>query len=100
VGTEQQTQAQNLLNANNAAQLQQWLLPLIQSQALTGAAAGTPGGSTTATGTGTSDPGLFADILGAGTAAGGLLGGIGKLGGSGGLGDLLKALGPAAVVAA
>jgi hypothetical protein len=92
VGTEQQTQQQNVLNANNAAQLQQWLLPLIRSQALTGAAAGTPGGSTTATGTGTSDPGLFADILGGASAAGGLLGGIGKLGGSGGLGALLPLL--------
>jgi hypothetical protein len=93
VGSEQQTQAQNVLNANNAAQLQQWLLPLIQAQALTQGAAGTPGGSTTAVGSGTSDPGLAANLMGGAAAAGGLLGGLGKLGGTAGLSGLMGALG-------
>jgi hypothetical protein len=96
VGTEQQTQQQNVLNANNAAALQQWLLPLIKGQSLAGGAAGLPGGSTTSTGQTSSDPGLFADILGGASAAGGLMGGLGKLGsaaaGAGGLGPLLAFL--------
>jgi hypothetical protein len=93
VGGQQQTQQQNVLNANNAAQWFQQMLPLLKAQMLTQGAQGLPGGSTTAVGQGTQDPGLFADILGGASAAGGLLGGIGKLGGSGGLGSLLPLFG-------
>jgi hypothetical protein len=92
VGTEQQTQGQNVLNANNAASWFQQMLPLLKAQELTQGAAGLPGGSTTSTGSGTTDPGIFADLLGGASAAGGLLGGIGKLGGSGGLSALLPLL--------
>jgi hypothetical protein len=92
VGGEQQTQQQNQLNANNAAQWFQQMLPLLKGQELTQGASGLPGGSTTAVGSGTTDPGLFANILGAASAGGGLLGGIGKLGGTGGLSALLPLL--------
>jgi hypothetical protein len=100
VGTEQQTQQQNVLNANNAAQMFAQLLPLLKAQELTQGAAGLPGGSTTAVGTGSTDPGMFADLLGGATAAGGLLGGIGKLGGSAGLSGLLGGLGGGGAAAA
>jgi hypothetical protein len=92
VGGQQQTQQQNVLNANNQAAWFQQMLPLLKAQMLTQGAQGLPGGSTTAVGQGTQDPGLFANILGAASAGGGLLGGIGKLGGSGGLGALLPLL--------
>jgi|SRR5215831_7394523 len=89
VGSEQQTQAQRLLDANNQAAWFQQMLPLLKAQELTQGAAGLPGGATTAVGSGTSDPGLFADVVGGASALGGLLGGIGKLGGSAGLAGLM-----------
>jgi hypothetical protein len=92
VGDVQQQQAQNTLNANNAAAWFQQMLPLLKAQSLTQGAAGLPGGTTIATGQGTSDPGMFADILGGASAAGGLMGGLGKLGGSAGLAGLLPLL--------
>src|SRR6516162_3053357 len=92
VGDVQQQQAQNQLNANNAAAWFQQMLPALKAQMLTQGAAGLPGGSTTAVGQGTTDPGLFADILGGASAAGGLMGGLGKLGGSAGLAGLLPLL--------
>jgi len=93
VGAEQQQQQQNVLNANNAAAMFQQMLPLLKAQALTSGAGALPGGSTTATGTSSSDPGLFADILGGASAAGGLLGGLGKAGGSAGIMGLAPLLG-------
>lgn len=93
VGAEQQTQQQKELDANNQAAWFQQMLPLLKAQMLTAGAQGLPGGSTTGTATGTSDPGLFADIIGGASAAGGLMGGLGKLGGAaagaGGLSNLL-----------
>lgn len=79
VGGEQQQQQQNVLNANNAAAWFQQMLPLLKAQALTQGAAGLPGGSTTSVGQGSTDPGLFANIIGGASAAGGLAGGLGKL---------------------
>jgi hypothetical protein len=93
VGTEQQGQQQNVLNANNAAAWFQQMLPLLKAQELTQGAAGLPGGSTTAVGSGTTDPGLFANLVGGASALGGLLGGVGKLGGSAGLAGLLPMIG-------
>lgn len=79
VGDTQQTQAQNVLNANNAAaQLQQWL-PLLKGQLLTQGAAGLPGGSTTSTGTSNTDANPFTQLVGGAAAAGGLAGGLSKL---------------------
>jgi len=79
VGDVQQTQAQNVLNANNAAAWFQQMLPALKAQMLTQGAAGLPGGSTTAVGQGTTDPGLASLLIGGGAAAGGLAGGLGKL---------------------
>jgi hypothetical protein len=93
VGAEQQGQNQQVLNANNAAAWFQQMLPLLKAQELTQGAAGLPGGSTSAVGSGTTDPGLFANIVGGASALGGLLGGVGKLGGSAGLAGLLPFLG-------
>jgi hypothetical protein len=93
VGGEQQTQQQNVLNANNAAQWFQQMLPLLKGQMLAQGAAGLPGGSTTAVGSGSQDPGMFANLVGGASALGGLAGGLGKLGGSAGLSGLLGALG-------
>jgi len=92
VGDVQQAQAQNLLNAQNQAAWFQSMLPLLKAQELTQGAAGLPGGSTTAVGQGTQDPGLFANLVGGASALGGLLGGVGKLGGSAGLAGLLPLL--------
>lgn len=79
VGDVQQQQAQSVLNANTAAsQFAQWA-PLLQSQALTQAAAGTPGGSATSTGTSNSTPGLAQLLIGGASAAGGAAGGLSKL---------------------
>jgi len=89
VGAEQQGQNQQVLNADNAAAWFQQMLPLLKAQELTQGAAGLPGGSTSAVGSGTTDPGLFADVVGGASALGGLLGGVGKLGGSAGLAGLL-----------
>jgi hypothetical protein len=79
VGGQQQTQNQNVLNANNAASWFQQMLPLLKAQMLTQGAQGLPGGSSTAVGQGTTDPGLFANLVGGASAAGGLAGGLGKL---------------------
>src|SRR6516162_358357 len=79
VGDVQQQQAQNQLNANNAAAWFQQMLPALKAQMLTQGAAGLPGGSTTAVGQGTTDPGLASLLIGGGAAAGGLAGGLGKL---------------------
>lgn len=93
VGQQQQTQSQNVLNANNAASWFQQMLPLLKAQELAQGSAGLPGGSTTAVGQSTKDPGLFADMLGLGSVAGGLMGGMGSLGSAataaGGIGPLL-----------
>lgn len=79
VGDVNQTQAQNVLDANNAAsQLQQWL-PLLKAQALAGGASGLPGGSTTSTGTSNTDASPASTIIGGASAAGGLAGGLAKL---------------------
>jgi hypothetical protein len=79
VGDVQQQQQQNVLNAANQASWFQQMLPLLKAQMLTQGAAGLPGGSTTSTGSGSSDPGILADILGGGAVAGGLMGGLGNL---------------------
>ena len=93
VGGEQQQQQQNVLNANNAAAMFQQMLPLLKAQALTSGAGALPGGSTTATGQSSSNPGLLADVLGGASAAGGLLGGLGKAGGAAGIAGLAPLLG-------
>jgi hypothetical protein len=93
VGGEQQQQGQNVLNANNAAAMFQQMLPLLKAQALTSGAGALPGGSTTATGQSSSNPGLLADVLGGASAAGGLLGGLGAAGGSAGIMGLAPLLG-------
>ena len=80
VGQQQQTQAQNVLNADNAANWFQQMLPLLKGQVLGAGAAGLPGGGTTASGTATTTPSIFSDVLGLMTAAGGLMGGMGKMG--------------------
>lgn len=79
VGDVQQTQAQNVLNANNqASQLQQWL-PLLKAQLLGQGAAGLPGGSTTSTGSSNTDANPVSQVIGGAAAAGGLAGGLAKL---------------------
>lgn len=79
VGDVRQQQAQNVLNANNAAsQFAQWL-PLLKAQLLTQGAAGTPGGSVTSTGTSNIDANPFTQLIGGASAAGGLAGGLSKL---------------------
>lgn len=79
VGDVQQTQAQNVLNANNqASQLQQWL-PLLKAQLLGQGAAGLPGGSTTSTGSSNTDANPVSQVIGGAAAAGGLAGGLSKL---------------------
>lgn len=89
VGGQQQTQAQNVLNANNAASWFQQMLPLLKAQMLTQGAAGLPGGSATSIGSGTTNPSLVSQLIGGASAAGGLMGGLGQLGGSAGLAGLL-----------
>jgi hypothetical protein len=79
VGDVQQQQAQNVLNAQTAQQQFAQFLPLLKAQLLTQGAAGTPGGSTTATGQTTQEASPLSMILGGATAAGGLAGGLGKL---------------------
>jgi hypothetical protein len=79
VGSEQQQQFQNWLNSQNASQMFQQLLPLFKAQAMTQGAGALPGGSATTTGQSNTDPGLFQDILGLGSTAGGLMGGYGML---------------------
>ena len=79
VGDVNQTQSQNVLNANNqASQLQQWL-PLLKAQLLTQGASATPGGSTTSTGTSNTDANPITQLIGGASAAGGLAGGLSKL---------------------
>jgi len=92
VGQQQQSQEQNVLNANNQADWFQQMLPMLKAQTLAQGAAGLPGGGTTATGTATTTPSMFSDILGGASALGGLMGGVGALGGSGGLAALLPLL--------
>jgi hypothetical protein len=75
VGDVQQQQAQNVLNANNQAQLQQWLLPLLQSQMLTQGAAATPGGSVSSTGQTTQQAAPWQIAAGLMAGAGSLFGG-------------------------
>lgn len=79
VGQQQQGQQQQVLNANNAAQWFQDMLPLLKAQSLTQGAAGLPGGSTTAVGQGTTNPSLMSQMIGGASAAGGLMGGGGSL---------------------
>lgn len=79
VGSEQQTQAQNVLNANNQASMFAQLLPLLKGQALTQGAAGTPGGTTTSTGTTNNSANPISQLIGGASAAGGLAGGLSKL---------------------
>ena len=79
VGDVNQTQSQNVLNANNqASQLQQWL-PLLKAQLLTQGASATPGGSTTSTGTSNTDANPITQLIGGASAAGGLAGGLSKI---------------------
>lgn len=79
VGDVQQTQSQNVLNANNqASQLAQWL-PLLKAQLLGQGAAGLPGGSTTSTGSSNTDANPISQVIGGTAAAGGLAGGLAKL---------------------
>ena len=79
VGDVQQTQAQNVLNANNQAAWFQQMLPLLKAQMLTQGAAGLPGGSTTAVGTTQQNADPISQLIGGASAAGGLAGGLGKL---------------------
>lgn len=79
VGDVRQQQAQQVLSAQQQAdQFQQWL-PLIKAQLLTQGASGTPGGSTTAVGTGNTDANPISQIIGGASAAGGLAGSLAKL---------------------
>jgi hypothetical protein len=79
VGDVQQQQNQNVLTAQNQAQqFAQWL-PLLKAQLLTSGAAGTPGGSTTAQGTTTTEANPLSQVIGGASAAGGLAGGLGSL---------------------
>lgn len=79
VGEVRQNQAQNVLDANNAAaQLAQWL-PAIKAQLLTQGAAGLPGGSTQSVGTGNVSANPVSQVIGGAAAAGGLAGGLSKL---------------------
>jgi len=87
VGDVQQAQEQAVLNANNQASWFQQMLPLLKGQELTAAAAGLPGGSTTAIGTNTQNANPVSQAIGLVAALGGLAGGAGKLmGGMGGAG--------------
>lgn len=79
VGAQRQAQQQQVIDASNAANWFQQILPLLKAQQLVGLAAGTPGGSTTAVGQGTQDPGLASTLIGGASAAGGLAGGLGRL---------------------
>jgi hypothetical protein len=79
VGDVRQGQAQNVLNANNAAsQFSQWL-PLLKAQLLTQGASGLPGGSTVSSGTSNTDANPISQLIGGASAAGGLAGGLSKL---------------------
>jgi len=79
VGDVRQGQAQQMLSADTAAQqFQQWL-PLLKAQLLTQGAGALPGGSTTSVGTSNKDPGLFQQIVGGASAAGGAAGGLAQL---------------------
>lgn len=79
VGDVQQQQTQAGLTADTAAsQFAQWL-PYLKSSLLTSAASGSPGGSTTSTGSTNTDPSLLSSVIGGASAAGGLAGGLGKL---------------------
>jgi len=79
VGDVQQAQEQAVLNANNQASWFQQMLPLLKGQELTAAAAGLPGGSTTAIGTNTQNANPVSQAIGLVAALGGLAGGAGKL---------------------
>jgi hypothetical protein len=79
VGDVRQQQAQNVLDAQNQATMFAQMLPLLKAQMLTQGAAGLPGGSTQAVGTSNTEANPFSQIIGGASAAGGLMGGLGKL---------------------
>jgi hypothetical protein len=81
VGDVQQQQAQNVLNANNAAQWFQNMLPLLKGQSLMQAAGAAPGGSATSTGNVTQQANPVSQTIGLIAALGGLAGGLGGRGG-------------------
>ena len=79
VGDVRQQQNQANLSADNAAkQFADWL-PLLKAQYLTQGASGTPGGSSTSTGTSNTDANPISQLIGGASAAGGLAGGLSKL---------------------
>lgn len=79
VGDVQQQQTQAGLSADTAAsQFAQWL-PYLKASLLTQGAGALPGGSATSVGTSNKDPGVFSDLIGGASAAGGLAGGLSKL---------------------
>jgi hypothetical protein len=81
VGDVQQQQQQNVLNANNAAQWFQNMLPLLKGQSLMQAAGAAPGGSATSTGNVTQQANPVSQTIGLIAALGGLAGGLGGRGG-------------------
>jgi hypothetical protein len=87
VGDVQQQQQQNVLNAQQQAMLENWLLPLLKGQSLASGAASLPGGSVSSTGQTTQQAAPW-------QIAAGLMAGAGGLMGSGSGGGLLKALMP------
>lgn len=75
VGDVQQQQQQNVLNADQQAMLENWLLPLLKGQSLAGGAASLPGGSTSSTGQTTQQAAPWQIAAGLMAGAGSLLGG-------------------------
>jgi len=80
VGAERQGMEQKLLSAEQQAGQFAWMLPFIRGQALTGAAAGTGGGTNISTGPPPQQPSTMDQIIGGGLTAGALLGGMGQAG--------------------
>lgn len=79
VGDIRQNQAQSGLTADTQASQFKQFLPLLLAQLEGSAAAGLPGGSTTATGSSSSSANPISQLIGGASAAGGLAGGLSKL---------------------
>lgn len=79
VGDVRQGQNQANLTADASAKQFADFLPMLKAQFLTQLASGTPGGSTTSTGTSNTDANPLSQIIGGASAAGGLAGGLSKL---------------------
>lgn len=79
VGDIRQNQAQTTLSAQQQADQFAQFLPLLKAQLLGQGAAGLPGGSSTATGTSSTQANPISQIIGGASAAGGLAGGMAQL---------------------